>query len=179
MKRIALSSLMAAGLAVATTGLAAQRSGDAPGQPNPTDRGGEFELTGCLTRPSPQPAGGAVFVLTDATSQTGEARLIGAMGAGVPTTAQRGGAQARPTDPPEIVESEYRVVADDADLDLAKHVNHKVRMRGALMDQARAPQAGSNRSGEGQAQGAGQRNDGMPQKTFIAGELESVADSCS
>jgi hypothetical protein len=150
-------------LAIGATVVSAQQPGESPGQPDPTDRGGEFEIVGCLTRPSPQPSGGPLFVISDVTSAPGETRAISAMGAGVPTGRGRESARgARPTDPPDIVDAQYRVVADDADIDLAAHVNRKVRMRGTLMaDRESAPAAG------------------RPANTFMAGEIEKVNDSCS
>jgi hypothetical protein len=158
-----LSSLVATAMAVGATVASAQQPGDNPGQPDPTDRGGEFVIVGCLTRPSPQPSGGPLFVVTDVTSEPGDTRMIGAMGAGVPTGRGRESARgARPTDPPDIVDAQYRVVADDADIDLAAHVNRKVRMRGTLMaDRESTPAAG------------------RPANTFMAGEVEKVNDTCS
>jgi hypothetical protein len=173
MQRALFSTLMVSALAVAATSAAQQPPGNAPGQPDPADRGGEFVIVGCLTRPAPQPAGGPLFVLTNVTTQTGEARVIGAMGAGVPTTTKEGPSP-RPTDPPDIVQSQYRVVSDDADIDFAKHVNHKVRMRGALMGQATTPAAdaaSSSAAHAGSHAGATQ--------TFMAEDVEMVADSCS
>lgn len=167
-------SLVTSAIALTATLAAAQRPGDAPAKPDPADRGGEFVIVGCLTRPSPQPAGGPLFVVTNVTAQTGEARLVGAMGAGVPTNAQQEGPTARPTAPPDIVASEYRVVADDADIDLGKHVNHKVRMRGALMgrDAPASPATARNNAAQAAPQGA-------PAGTFMAGELDMVAETCS
>jgi hypothetical protein len=161
-----LSCLIAASVVFGATAGAAQRA-TAPGQPDPADRGGVFTIEGCLTRPAPQPAGGPVYVMTQVTSGTGEARVVSAMGAGVPT-APEGSRTSRPTDPPDVVDSSYRVVSDDAKIQFAKHVNHKVRMRGALM--------GSGAAATARPAGSTQ---GTPTQTFMAEELEMLADTCS
>lgn len=169
--RLLLPYFIASSMVVAATAGAAQRA-NTQGQPDPADRGGVFTIEGCLTRPAPQPAGGPLYVMTQVTSGTGEARVVSAMGAGVPTGPE-GGRAARPTDPPDIVDSTYRVVSDDAKIDFAKHVNHKVRMRGALMGSgaAAADQAATARP-SGSTPGA-------PTHTFMAEELEMLASTCS
>jgi len=116
-------------------------------------------MTGCLTRPAAEQQQGPVFVITNVTSVTGEGRMVGGMGAGVPTPGQTNPA---PHTPPDLVDDEYRVVADDADIDLASHVDRKVEMRGQLMTR----------------DSDAQRVAGKATRTFMADEVRRLADTC-
>jgi hypothetical protein len=157
MTRLAMAAAIAAFIGVNGIVADAQR----PGEPNPTDRGGEFTLVGCVQQNAPQAGQPPVFTLTNVTSATGEGRAVSAAGAGVPTPGAHS-STTEPSDPPDIVQGEYRILAEER-ANLPKFVNQKIEARGSLQS---APSSG--------AQGG---NTTAP--IFMATEITKLADTCT
>lgn len=157
MTRLTTAATIAAFLGVNGIAAGAQR----PGEPNPTDRGGEFTLIGCVQQEAPQAGQPPVFSLTHATTATGEGRAAAAQGAGVPTPGVHS-STTEPSDPPDIVYDEYRILAEER-ADLPKFVNQKIQARGSLQS-APSPRAqGGDRTAP----------------IFMATEITKLADTCT
>ncbi len=161
MTRTTSAATVAAACMVLVIGVAAQ--GQTPGEPNPTDRGGEFTITGCVERGAGDADAPPVYLLTQTSAATGEGRAVGAMGAGVPMVGAHSSATP-PSDPPDIVADEYRIMADEQ-VKLTEFVNHRVEARGRLQD---APEAGSAASG-----------DTTGRRVFMATDIETLAETCT
>lgn len=178
MKRLMTSTLAAAALAVGGHAAAQNIPGvvDNPGQPDPTDRGGEFTIHGCLERGTGEAGSPPVFILKNATTATGEGRMASAQGAGVPVR----GADTRatpPSDPPDIVFDEYRVVGQE-DVDLAEHVNSQVRLRGRLSEQGVAGATARTQQGADDAAGAARSAATGATPVLIVDEVDELAAEC-
>ncbi len=155
-----------------------------PNRPDPNDKGGVFTLTGCLEQQPAAQGSPMAYKLTRITPATGEGRTAGAMGAGVGMGTQ-GSAGVRPSNPPDIVPSEYRIVAAE-NVALAPHANHKIEVRGSLSkNAAEAGAQATNRSGaaansgsQGRTASASSTAD-KSNDVFIATSVRMVSDTCS
>jgi hypothetical protein len=116
----------------------------------------------------------AVYKITRVSAATGEGRALSAMGAGVPVPGANSNAKP-PSDPPDIVEAEYRLMAAEQ-LDLPKYVNQTVEARGTLRDMPASAGSTANRGGANRANATAGRADG---KVFVASALNKLADTCT
>ena len=173
MTRLISAAGVAAAVLAATAGAAAQ--GPRPGEPNPADRGGEFTISGCVQQEAAQQGSPTVYKITRVSPATGEGRAVSAMGAGVPVAGANASAKP-PSDPPDIVSSEYRIVATEQ-LNLPKYVNQTVEARGTLRD-APAASAGSAASSRG-SNNATAASGRAVSKVFMATALNKLADTCT
>lgn len=177
MKRLMTSTLTAAAVALGAMAAAQNVPGTdrRPGEPDPTDRGGEFTVIGCLEQ---APAGSgepATFKLTHVTTATGQGRMASAQGAGVPV-GQGDSVSSRPSDPPDLIPGEYRIVAGE-DVDLAEHADQQVQLRGSLSEDGMA--AATARVQQGAEAAAGRTTAGGGEPVFIATEVMRVSDTCA
>jgi len=159
-----------------------------PGQPDPNDRGGEFIITGCLQQ-QPATAGQPVtFKMTGVSpgqEGVGEGRAVSAIGAGTPVTGVTHSSAAQPSDPPDIVRGEYRIIAAER-TDLTKFVNQKVEARGRLRgsldakdkdDKDKDKDMKVHDEAMAKASSAGAAAGGLD--VFEAMSVRKVADSCT
>jgi len=174
-------------LAVASPGVIAQmsqnqdkttQSKQGPGQPNPNDRGGEFIITGCLSRDAATAGQPAMFKITHVSpgqANVGEGRAVGAMGGGTPITGVTNSSAAAKTDPPDIVKGEYRIVSTER-TDLAKFADQQVEARGRLRGGAMAKE-GRNSKDSKMATDSSTMAGGMD--VFEAASVKKLAGSCA
>jgi hypothetical protein len=175
MTRTTLATALATAI-TATAGIAYQ--GPSPNTPDPTDRGGEFAVSGCVEQEAGRAGVPPVYRITRVSTATGEGRAASAMGAGVPTPGTHSSA-VKPSDPPELVASEYRIVAVES-ADLPKYVNQTVEARGTLQDlppsaggmaSRNAPEAADSTTTPAVSAAAG--------KVFVATSIKKLADTCT
>lgn len=170
---------LAAILAVTSIGLTAQVVGK-PNTPNPADRGGEFTITGCVQQETGRAGAPPAYKITRVSAATGEGRAVGAMGTGVAVAGANSSATPR-SNPPDIVPSEYRLVATEQ-ADLPKYVNQTVEARGALQDMPAS--AGGSTGGVPATGNAATGSDakattGAGNRVFVATAVKKLADTCT
>ena len=158
------------------------QNGYDPNKPDPADKGGVFTLTGCLEQQPAAQGSPMAYKLTRISPATGEGRTAGAMGAGV-GMGRQGVTEARQSDPPDIVPSEYRIVAAE-NVSLAPHANHKIEVRGSLSKNAgeagatMANRTAANSGSQGRTASASSTAD-KSNDVFIATSVRMVSDTCS
>jgi hypothetical protein len=151
----------------------------APGQPDPSDRGGEFTITGCLSQAPARNGQPVMFMITKVSPgqpNVGEGRVVGAMGGGVPVTGVTHSSSADKQDPPDIVRGEYRIVSTER-TDLAKFANQQVEARGRLRSASMNGDHDNMSTTPMKMDGAAKT--GANADVFEAASVKKIAGSCS